>query len=333
MSWGARSERDQARSERDAARRGLKAARSERDAALESLARAQAERDAALQSLTTALEERDLFGEALLRRVADSERASAERDSGLLRKSEELINEVREMRAMQRAADRRAGQLHRQLMTDIQALQQLLTRYSPEARLPPVAGWALSPSGLLAVADLIETTGARTVVECGSGTSTLWIGYALKRLGRGRVIALDHLPEYAEKTRAIVAAHGLEEFVDVRLAPLAPRQTPRGEFSWYTFDTAELTEQIDVLLVDGPPQATGRHARYPALPVFVSKLAAGAVVVADDTDRPDEAEMLEFWLAEEPRLTRAESPGSGIEVLRFLGGPDDRTPPPSRSAD
>jgi predicted O-methyltransferase YrrM len=204
-------------------------------------------------------------------------------------------------------------------MTDIQALQQLMSRYAPEARLPPVAGWALSPAGLLALTDIIEKRGARSVVECGSGTSTLWIAYALKRLGRGHLIALDHLSEYASKTRAVVAAHGLSDFVEVRDAPLVPRDTVRGEFSWYSFDAADLRQPVDVLLIDGPPGTTGKHARYPALSVFVDHLAPGAIIVADDVDRRDEREMLEFWLREEPRLRRQESPGAGVEVLEFSG--------------
>ncbi|MGK3953419.1 class I SAM-dependent methyltransferase [Microbacterium sp. I2] len=291
LGWGARAERDQARSERDALR--------------EELARTQVERDALKEQLDS---ER-----------ADRTRARNEHDVSLLRAIDAVKKEMREIHQLERATNRQVRLLHRELMTDIQALQQLLTRYSPEARLPPVGGWALSPSGILALVDTIEAKGATTVVECGSGTSTLWIGYALKRLGRGRVVSLEHLPEYADKTRAVVAAHGLEDFVEVRLAPLSLRQTPRGEFSWYAFDPADLTEPIDVLVVDGPPQSTGKHARYPALPAFAASLAEDAIIVADDTDRSDEAEMLEFWLEEEPRLRHIESLGFGIEILTFAG--------------
>ena len=227
------------------------------------------------------------------------------------------MHEACELDRIERAIERRVGLLHSELLTDIQALQQLLYLYSPQARLPPLAGWALSPSGLLALADTIHSSGARTIVECGSGTSTLWMGYALKKRGHGRVIALEHLTEYAAKTRGIVAAHGLTDFIDVRLAPLAPRPTPRGDFLWYNFDPAELDLPVELLVVDGPPQSTGRHARYPALSVFASSLARGAVIMADDTHRRDEREMVDMWLEEEPRLRRRESPGPGIEVLVF----------------
>lgn len=312
LPWASRGDLDRSRSERDAARRALRATRAERDAAVESLARARAERDAALASLGFAREELDRSRDMLA-----EEHARAQREDELLRTTADMAREIRAIHALERSTDHRLRYLHRELMTDFQALQQLLARYSPHARLPPVAGWALSPSGLLTLVDIIESTGADTVVECGSGTSTLWIAYALQRVGRGRVISLEHLTQYAEQTRAVVSAHGLEDFVDVRLTPLAPRQTPRGEFAWYDFDVSDLPASVDVLVVDGPPQSTGRHARYPALSVFGPVLKPGAVIVADDTDRPDEREMLEFWLAEEPRLRPTGSPGPGIETFSF----------------
>lgn len=347
------AERDRARVERDSLRRALKAARDQRDAAREAVRGAEAQRDLAREDLrniqstydalrdevisaraegaaahesllsllreqeTTLLREQETTRRTLERSHGEAEEARSERDTQLLASAVDMAREIREMRALEVAMDRRIRFLHRELITDLQAMHQLLDRYRPEARLPAVAGWALSPSGLLALVDLIETRNAVSVVECGSGTSTLWIGYALKRLGRGRVTAIDHLPEYADRTRAIVAAHGLSEFVDVRLAPLSPRQTPRGEFPWYSFHPADVIAPIDVLLVDGPPQSTGRHARYPALPLLLEHLAPRAAIVVDDADRHDETEMLGYWTEEVPRLRRIETAGPGIEVLEL----------------
>lgn len=202
-----------------------------------------------------------------------------------------------------------------ELLTEAQALHQLISRFSPEATLPPVNGWALSPSALIALVDLITQRGARNVVECGSGSSTLWIAYALRHLGAGRVTALDHLAEYANKTRALVAAHGLADFVDVRHAPLANTATPKGSFSWYSLESVALATPIDVLLVDGPPQSTGQLARYPAMPLLVEHLAPDALILVDDAHRPDERKMVEEWLNENPRLKRVGRPAIGVEVL------------------
>jgi len=280
------ADRDHARSERDAAQRALKAARAERDAAREALAAAEAE--------------------------------ATERGAQLEMLVEPLLAQTGQAIRLAKDTNTRVRLLHRELLTDIQALSQLLNRYSPEARLPPIAGWALSPVGLLALTDAIEARRARTVVECGSGTSTLWIAYALKRLGQGKVIAVEHLSEYADKTRGFIEAHGLNDFVEVRQVPLVARETPRGELLWYGIDPTSLPEPIDVLLVDGPPGSTGRHARYPALSVLRDRLAPNAVIVVDDTERADEREILEQWMQDEPRLRPVESPGPGIEVLELF---------------
>jgi len=329
LAW--RASLAEARGERDAARRALRAARSERDAALsaldtalserdaahEALARARAERDASTRALADALAERKSMSETLERMRTIADGAQDERHAQVTRRLDELLTESHQIHALEKATDRRVRFLHRELITDIQALHQLMSRYSPQARLPAIAGWALSPSGVLALTDAIERIDAQIVVECGSGTSTLWIAYALKRLGHGKVIALEHLPDYAAKTRALVAEHGLDELVEVRDAPLVPRETSRGEFSWYAIAPGEFEERINVLLVDGPPGATGRHARYPALSAFIDRLAPGAIIMADDVDRRDEREMLDYWLQEEPRLRRLDSPGPGIVTLLF----------------
>ncbi|WP_454167394.1 class I SAM-dependent methyltransferase [Microbacterium lacticum] len=215
--------------------------------------------------------------------------------------------------------DRRIDRLPALLLTEMQAMQQLFQRFSPRATLPLIAGWALSPRGLLTLTDLIADTDAHLVLECGSGTSTLWMAYALQRKGGGKAIALDHLPEYADRTRAMIHAHGLDDFADVRLSPLVPRATPRGEFLWYDFDADSLAGPIEVLLVDGPPGDTGPHARYPALPVLVDHLAVGAHVLMDDVNRRDEREVLDIWLSEVPGLSRLVPPGMGLELLTVTG--------------
>ncbi|MFB8145827.1 class I SAM-dependent methyltransferase [Microbacterium sp. NPDC056003] len=210
------------------------------------------------------------------------------------------------------------------LVTDVQALFQLMQRYSPSAPLPLVAGWALSPAGLLYLADSIERRQAELVVECGSGTSTLWAAMAMRHKGSGRVLALEHLDAYAEKTRAVLEAHGLSEWAEVRVCPLVDVSTPRGEFRWYDFDVESLGRSIDILLVDGPPGTTGPHARYPALPLLAPKLSEPSLIVVDDAERPDERETIGFWTEEWAGLTVTGSPGRGVVVLEsrsLSGGP------------
>ncbi|WP_265521802.1 O-methyltransferase [Oerskovia flava] len=249
--------------------------------------------------------------DATLARLADSEQK-------LLRKldavSERMDERNRRTASIVTGVRKQVDLLDGHLLTDVQALDQLRARYSPRAALPRVAGWALSPSALLYLLETIESRGPGLVVECGSGTSTLWMSYALKESGGGRLIALEHDATYVEKTRQLLAEHGLSEWAEVRHAPLVSTPTPRGDFPWYDVDPSSLGP-IDLLLVDGPPQATGRHARYPAMPVLHDTLVPGALVVLDDVMRKDEREAMSYWLEEHRDLDDLGRVVHGVQAL------------------
>lgn len=202
-----------------------------------------------------------------------------------------------------------------ELVTDFQALYQLLQRFTPSARLPIIGGWAMSPAGLLMLTDTIGKRAAELVVECGSGTSTLWMAYAMRAQGKGKVVAIEHLQEYADRTQELLNEHGVAPWAEVRVAPLTTIETPEGQFLWYDTVGMSWEREIDILLVDGPPTTTGTHARYPALPVLGDLLSPTALIVVDDADRQDEQEVMRLWKAAWPDLVRLPSPGPGVELL------------------
>jgi predicted O-methyltransferase YrrM len=182
---------------------------------------------------------------------------------------------------------------------EIEALMQLQRLLNPRDALPLLGGWAMEPVAMLAIVELVLGRKPKTIVECGSGTSTIWLAYALERLGSGRVIALEHLEGFADKTRKHLAQHSLERYSEVYVAPLIEREIHGENYLWYATDqVGELPAEIDILIVDGPPGTTGPHARYPALPVLANRLVDGAVVVLDDAARSEESEIQQRWRAE-----------------------------------
>lgn len=184
--------------------------------------------------------------------------------------------------------------------SQIQALLALERRLTLPKALPAMRGWAGSPDFLLRVAETILSRQPTTVVECSSGISTLVVARTLQMNGKGHLYSLEHDAQYATKTRALLVDYGLHEWATVIDAPLVKTTYPSA---WYSLDQLpDEVKAIEVLMIDGPPSATGPLARYPALPALADRLHSNAIILADDTDRNDERSMLDRWKAEYPEL-------------------------------
>jgi predicted O-methyltransferase YrrM len=189
----------------------------------------------------------------------------------------------------------------------------------------PLGGWALSWDAAGLLAREVATGAPETVVELGSGTSTVIIGLQLRRTGRGHLFSLEHDPEYAKATLRQVVALGLGDWISVLDSPLIEQQIGGERFTWYSLPPeVRALDRIDLLLVDGPPQNVDPDGtpRYPALPAFEDKLGPGSLVFVDDASRETEKRMLERWATEQPqwerRTMRTER---GTALLRW---PNDR---------
>jgi hypothetical protein len=80
---------------------------------------------------------------------------------------------------------------------------------------------------------------------------------------------------------------------------LEPVTIEAEDFLWYSKSSYQDLSGIDLLLVDGPPGATGPKARFPAYPVLKASLSSRAVLILDDTVRRDERRIAETWLKEQ----------------------------------
>lgn len=222
---------------------------------------------------------------------------------------------------------RLAGHVGRQARRDyaqLVAWQELRDYLEVPPFMPPLRGWAASPDVLRLLVEAIRDHRPELVVECGSGASSVWLGYALRRAGRGRLVALDHDERYAELTRSLVASHGLSGIVEVRYAPLrdwtappAPEAEPESQ-PWYDIDAVADLSGIGLVFIDGPPGSTAPQARYPAGPVLFPRCAPGAVVVLDDAAREGERAAADRWLAADPDLRRASADSEkGTAILTW----------------
>ena len=216
----------------------------------------------------------------------------------------------------------------------LEALQNLHAVLPTSNVLPATRGWAASPDLLMVLVDLMITERPSLVVECGSGASTLWLALAMRRFGiDGRVIALDHDPVFAGKTRDFLAMHDVCDLAEVRDAPLESYSLGGETYPWYARKAWEGLTGIGLLFVDGPPAehrprgplsgaavarpgAAPRRHRRPRRPRG-TRHAAGAAALAGRVPGL--------------RLGTAAAGETGSGAARVPGGPPPCGPGPSRS--
>lgn len=223
------------------------------------------------------------------------------------------LDTYRRLQSMLREIHDDPGQNYRQ----VEALFSLFALLPVKAALPPMRGAAISPDLAAQLASIILRERPRTVLELGSGASTIVGGYALRASGQGRLVSCDESSEYAGYARARIALHGLEDIVTIRHAPLQPTRLPGGEYHWYDQGACDLEQGIDLLIVDGPLQMgrSGEPVRYPALPLLANRLSRRCVVLIDDCHRPQEKQMVERWLREFPDFTAERTSGEKQHVI------------------
>ncbi|MFM0007009.1 hypothetical protein PQR57_39350 [Paraburkholderia dipogonis] len=200
----------------------------------------------------------------------------------------------------------------------IQALVGLQSYYAT-GDLPAVNGelhsWPISQDFALYLVELIELNEYDLVIEFGSGISTVIVAKALAKLAQRRLekpatrfVSLDHLDQYYRQTQSRLTQVGLQDSVELVLAPLQAWPAPNGNtYPYYscedTFDRlarsyAESGVRV-LAIVDGPPASTGKHARYPALPLLLKHFARTHIdVLLDDYIRDDEKEVTKMWQVE-----------------------------------
>lgn len=131
----------------------------------------------------------------------------------------------------------------------------------------------------------METNGP--VLECGSGVSTVVLGFYAGRRGF-EVFSLEHSAEWAENTTRALSRSRVKARVE--LVPIRDY----GPFEWYDIEAARLPNPISLVICDGPPGDT-KGGRYGLLPLVGDYLAEDVVILLDDASRPGEMDVLRKW--------------------------------------
>ena len=170
---------------------------------------------------------------------------------------------------------------------DAKAMQALAALSGPFL---PWTTFSMRPPAILAVVSDIAIHQRRTIVECGSGNSTIYAARLLAQRGSERhITTIEHDAEWEKGTSSQLERDGLAVLMTVVHAPLVK--------GWYDRSAIPQIADIDLLVVDGPPaqSADTRMARQPALAVFHPALTGDATVILDDARRRGERKVLQQW--------------------------------------
>lgn len=146
----------------------------------------------------------------------------------------------------------------------------------------PVTDWSMQAAALAELDAWLWRESPRTVVELGSGLSTVVMAnYA--RYSGAHVVSVDHDRRFMQQTANLLAQHSLSGVVDLRHAAID--EQPMYQTGW--------PDGIEFALIDGPPDRLGgRHATLDALMPY---MAPSWSAWLDDGDRPGEKQAVASW--------------------------------------
>ena len=193
-------------------------------------------------------------------------------------------------------------EISRQLQEDNLALVQLLKMFGDNIFLPLTA-WSVSPREVLHYCNDITINNRKTIVEFGSGFSTICIAQLLKISNKtATFISIENDTNWAAELSNILNGLGLLQYVKIIVAPItsvAPEIAKKGQEKWYDADAiaARIKEisNIDMVIVDGPFGGTTPFARFSAIPFLKEKMATSFTVFLDDTGRLEEKQIVSDW--------------------------------------
>lgn len=129
------------------------------------------------------------------------------------------------------------------------------------------------------------------ILECGSGLSTLVMGYLAGRRNV-ELWSLEHNADWYRRVSSAIKRHQVPG-ANLCLAPLRDYK----EFNWYDPPLAEMPAKFSLVICDGPPDLA-HGGRYGLLPVLGDRLESGTVILFDDAREPGQPEVLQRWATE-----------------------------------
>jgi hypothetical protein len=152
------------------------------------------------------------------------------------------------------------------------------------------SSWSLGELAYQAILEDLRSRGAKSIVEFGSGTSTLRLS---RDLEDAHVLSIESDDGFLAQTRRSLDTLGGPTEVELSLRPLCWQ---RHGLSWFrSYEPGSFPDRIDAVLIDGPPVTT-RRGREACLYQVFPKTHLGTRFYLDDFSRDAEQQIVDNWL-------------------------------------
>jgi hypothetical protein len=175
-----------------------------------------------------------------------------------------------------------------------------LQKLSPYGSYMPMTVWSMSPTVIVHILNDILINDRRCIVEFGPGISTLFIARLFKEYQLNtKFISIESNPFWKSKMDSLIKREGLQDYVELILAPILEKDEKLFSSKWYSTEILDkhLTHvnNIDMVIIDGPPSLICETIRYHAIPYLIGKLAPSYGIFLDDSYRDGERKIIEAW--------------------------------------
>ncbi|WP_084442508.1 class I SAM-dependent methyltransferase [Termitidicoccus mucosus] len=201
-----------------------------------------------------------------------------------------------------------------QLYNQFAGLIQIQNAMQGSSVLRPMRGWAISPDAMAWILADLQERESPTVIEFGSGQSTIILATVLKQRG-GRLVSVEHDSGYLGAIQRQAKACNVTDVITFALAPLVAMSPTCS-----SYDLTSLPDcSIDLALIDGPPFTNGLLTRLVPLRWATTHLIKGGAIFLDDAARGNEQECLRQLRAEFPGINIIEyAAEKGLAKLEFI---------------
>ncbi len=183
-------------------------------------------------------------------------------------------------------------------------------------------GWGIGEETFGHIVENLRAIGARTIVEFGSGISSIRLALELPD---AQIVAIESNREWYETVMRMRVEHGVEKNLTVHHRYL--RWQRHGLAFFLSYAPGELPGQVDAVIIDGPPTWT-RRGREACLYQVIRRLRVGGRVLLDDYGRNREKTMVRNWTWSFPGVFASTTIGTGhgLYVMEKLREPGHARP-------